>query len=507
MPTIDGMTSPLATSIPVAETPLDYRAIFARAAHLLAGVGDFREALEQTLAACLPELGDFGFFDAIDGDGALRVARAHEDERVEAILRPTRWIRQERSDMNLCALSTGRPALHPDIDDAWYQRVAANEQHLAILRDLGFRSMITVPMRFKEELIGSLTLFMGRSGRRHRGAHLELAADIAAMAAPVVANARLWEGHQRTVEALRASEERMRLAQLAAGVGAWDWNVTTNEVYWSPQYRDIYGFTPDQAPSFEAGMAVVPLEDRDQVAGELARAIEAKSEFRSLQRIDHPHRGRRWIEAIGKATYDDRGLPVRVTGVVMDVTERQRTSDETQALRDLLGAELQALRRLHELTLRTARRDEPLERLLEEILAAALETAGQLRGAIHLLDSERGCLILAASQGFPPEFCERMREVPLAEALTSAHAVRRRERVIVADIMTGLAGSPYLDALLRMGVRSVQSTPLIGRDGEAIGTFSTHSGVPGGPKERELRLLDMLSRTAADLIEWGRADR
>jgi hypothetical protein len=58
--------------------------------------------------------------------------------------------------------------------------------------------------------------------------------------------------------------------------------------------------------------------------------------------------------------------------------------------------------------------------------------------------------------------------------------------------------------LLEAGVRAVQSTPLLGRGGDVIGTFTTHARVAGQPGERELRLLDMLSRTAADLIEWGR---
>jgi PAS domain-containing protein len=237
-----------ATAPRIGEAPFDYRTTFSRAAQLLAAAGDFREALEHTLASCLPVLGDFGFFDAREGDRVVRVARAHEDERVEAILRPTQWMRQERDDMNLCALSTGLAALHPNIDDGWYRRVAFNDEHLAVLRDLGFRSMITVPMHFRGDLIGALTLFMGRSRRRHSAAHMELAADIAAMAAPVVANARLLEEHRRTEHALRVSEERLQLAQIAAGLGTWDWNVATNEVYWSPKYREIYGLSPTRSP-------------------------------------------------------------------------------------------------------------------------------------------------------------------------------------------------------------------------------------------------------------------
>lgn len=508
MPKIDAVTQDL--RLPASahtEAPLDYRATFARAARLLAASGDFLTTLEQTLGACLPVMGDFGFFDARDGGQVVRVARAYEDPRIEALLRPTRWALQLRTDMNLCALSMGEPALHPDVDDAWYRRVAANEGHLELMRELAFRSMITVPMRFRGELIGALTLFMGSSRRRHKAHHLELAEDIAALAAPVVANARLLDENRRATEALRASEERLRLAQMAAGLGAWDWNITTGEVYWSPQYREIYGLAPDQVPSFEAGMAALSLEDRERVADTMARALQAKTEFRALQRVEHPHKGPRWVEAIGKATYDARGLPVRVAGVVMDVTQRQEATEEMRGLRDQLGAELEALRRLHEVTLRTARRNESLGNLLGEILAAALDITGRDRGAIHLLEQQAGTLRLAVAKGFEPSFTQRIESVRAGDLLPSALALRRRERVVIEEVAVELASSPFLSTLLEAGVRSVQSTPLVSRAGDVVGTFTTHSGIPGRPGERELRLLDMLSRSAADLIEWAGALR
>src|SRR5689334_4634434 len=138
------------------EARVDARELFHHTARLLGESHDYRLTLEHTLAACLPALGDFGFFDARDGDEVIRVSGAHEDEATAAILRPTRWSPQLRTDMNLCALSSGLAALHADIDDAWYRAVATSEQHLAAMRGLAFRSMITVPMRFQGQLIGAL---------------------------------------------------------------------------------------------------------------------------------------------------------------------------------------------------------------------------------------------------------------------------------------------------------------------------------------------------------------
>ena len=65
--------------------------------------------------------------------------------------------------------------------------------------------------------------------------------------------------------------------------------------------------------------------------------------------------------------------------------------------------------------------------------------------------------------------------------------------------------SPALDVLLEAGIRAFQTTPLIGRTGEIVGMFSTHYRTARHPEEADLRLLDLLARQAADLIERMRA--
>ena len=192
----------------------DHRLALSQAAALLSSSLNFDETIEQTVGACLPALGDFGFFDVKHGSGVRRAARAHRADDIESVLRGTQWVAQVREDLNLCALSTDEPALHTTIDDDWYRRVAANEAHLELMRRLAFRSMITVPMRYREELVGALTLFMGRSGRRHNARHLEAASELAALAAPIVANARLLDAERAARAA--AEESRRRLELLAA---------------------------------------------------------------------------------------------------------------------------------------------------------------------------------------------------------------------------------------------------------------------------------------------------
>jgi PAS domain S-box-containing protein len=87
-------------------------------------------------------------------------------------------------------------------------------------------------------------------------------------------------------------------------------------------------------------------------------------------------------------------------------------------------------------------------------------------------------------------------------------ALQRGERVIVEDVTTSpiFVGTPALEVQLKAGVRAVQSTPLTSRTGKALGMFSTHFKTPHRPDERSLRLLDLLARQTADMIERAEAE-
>ena len=84
-----------------------------------------------------------------------------------------------------------------------------------------------------------------------------------------------------------------------------------------------------------------------------------------------------------------------------------------------------------------------------------------------------------------------------------ALALVTRQRVIALDVekFPSLAGTADLASYRETGIRAVQSTPLLSRRGDLVGMISTHWKENHEPSERDLRLLDILARLAADLIE------
>jgi signal transduction histidine kinase len=139
--------------------------------------------------------------------------------------------------------------------------------------------------------------------------------------------------------------------------------------------------------------------------------------------------------------------------------------------------------------------------LLEIVDAAIAVTAADM-GNIQLLDRGSGALKIEASRGFEAPFLEFFNAVHDGQAACGS-AMKSGERVVIEDVIVSpvFVGTPELEAMLAAGVRAVQSTPLVGRSGQIVGMLSTHYRAPRRPADRDLRVLDLLARQAADWIE------
>jgi len=185
--------------------------VLAEVSETLSSSLDYETTLQAVVQLAMPLLADFGFLDVVEGEGddqVRRIARAHQDPPVQATLAGSRWVRSTRRDKNLCALSWGESGFHPTIDNAWMQDIAESPEHLALLRQLAFCSMITVPLHYQGRLLGALTLFYASSRRHHSAADLSLAEELAQRAAAAVENARLVRELQAAYEVARVADRR-----------------------------------------------------------------------------------------------------------------------------------------------------------------------------------------------------------------------------------------------------------------------------------------------------------
>ena len=163
--------------------------------------------------------------------------------------------------------------------------------------------------------------------------------------------------------------------------------------------------------------------------------------------------------------------------------------------------DIQALRALQELAFATAKAG-ALGPLLDRICGLAITLSEADFGNVQLIDPATSDLHIVAQHGFPNWWVEFWDAAAKGEGVCGS-AVEARERIIVPDVAASplFVGKPALAMQLRAGVRAVQSTPLVTRDGRAVGVLSTHFRVPHRPGERVLQWLDLLARQSADLID------
>ena len=134
---------------------------------------------------------------------------------------------------------------------------------------------------------------------------------------------------KRVETSLQESEERLRLATEAIGLGTFDVYPQTGQRIWSDLTKQLFGFPPEAVISREDFLGAVHPEDRARVAAEVDDLMKPEqgprswSEFRTVDARD----GReRWVSTWGRTFFDEQGRPVRLIGVARDITERKRAA-------------------------------------------------------------------------------------------------------------------------------------------------------------------------------------
>jgi PAS domain S-box-containing protein len=133
---------------------------------------------------------------------------------------------------------------------------------------------------------------------------------------------------KRAEAALRASEEKLRLALDAAQMGTWDLDVARSLVTLSQRTQELFRFPPGAPPKdLESFLAAVHPDDRERVRGAVSAALEQRASFDQEMRVSWPGEGVRWIACKGRAFLDEAGMPARMAGTAVDITATKRAEE------------------------------------------------------------------------------------------------------------------------------------------------------------------------------------
>ncbi len=481
----------------------------ADAAAMLAGSLDFDATLQLIARLAVPRLADWCFVELLREDGAIdRVAIEAADP---ATLEHAReYDRRYPLDPDAPVgspqvIRSGVPDLQPEIPDAMLEAVAQDAEHLEILRALGFRSSMIVPLRAGGRVVGDLALVSAGSGRRYGTADLAGAQELADRCGLYLENARLYRELERAHDELEA---------ILAGVA----DAVT-----------VQGHDGRLTYVNDAAVRLLgqPLGFADQAGLLAAPPAELAAGFEMLDEDGEPLPLERLPGRLALAGEEPE--PVIVQYRVRATGETRWSRVKARPLRAPDGRVTQAINVIEDIT--DLKQAEATQRLLAEagrVLAGSLDYEETLRRVSWLavpaladwctvdVLGDHGLERVAVAHADPGHapLAARLQGVvidpggsvgPAAVLRTGRSELHRH--VDEAHYRAAALNPTHLEAMLKIGARSNVSVPMTVR-GERLGVMTLSTAESGrilGPDE--LSVLEDLGRRAAVAVDSARVHR
>ena len=137
---------------------------------------------------------------------------------------------------------------------------------------------------------------------------------------------------EEAYNSLKESEKRLAEAQEIGHIGNWDWDLVTGEAYWSEEMYHIYGRNPHESGvTYDEFLNYIHPNDRDYVDNAIKKALNEKPlgiDYRIILANGEEHT----VHAQPEIIFDEKNNPIRVKGIVQDITERKRAEEKLQTL-------------------------------------------------------------------------------------------------------------------------------------------------------------------------------
>ncbi len=184
---------------------------------------------------------------------------------------------------------------------------------------------------------------------------------------------RAQELAERITKELSISEERLRFALEGSGDGIWDWNIKTNEVFFSKRWKEMLGFAEDEISNdIEEWKSRVCTDDVEKVNSDIQAYFEGRTPiYINEHRVQTKDGSYKWILDRGiVVARDEDGNPLRMVGSHTDITAQKEAEEKLKSINEHLSKIVEE---------ETAKRIEKDKLLIQQ---SKLATMGEMIGAI-----------------------------------------------------------------------------------------------------------------------------
>lgn len=359
-----------------AEQDAKRQRFLAEASHILSSTLDFREILQRLARLAVPRLADWCAIFIADENGVLQpVEVAHTDPaRVEAALEMRRRFPPRPQDRRGAyeVLRTGRSEFVREVTEEMIAAEPLDPHQAALLRQLGLRSIMTVPLRARDRVFGVIQFVSAESGRLFTPDDVAFAEDFASRAATAADNARLYQHarkRQREEAALRRAIEAVTatfsvdeiIQQIASGAleatdadGSYVERIIDGEVQVVAVAGALHPQLGDRTP-FDGSIAQRLLEEgQPEVIRSLA---ESPMPLPGMLAETHAQSGGLFVPLV------DGGEAIGALVLLRDASRNAFTVDEAERAHTFGNLAALAFRKVH-LLHDTERRREELEQVV-----------------------------------------------------------------------------------------------------------------------------------------------
>lgn len=239
----------------------------------------------------------------------------------------------------------------------------------------GVKSLLAVPIVVgrEEKLLGCLELYSLQSEAGFSERAIDLLRPLIASAVGALKNIRRQEAHIDKQHDMESCLDRFILSQRFSDIGTWEWNIQTGELYWSERIGLLFGH-PSEMPetTYENFLSAVHPGDRQRVIDATNNCIESSKPYEIEHRIVWPDGTVRWVMERGDVQRDAAGMPLRMLGVVQDITRRIEAEASLREQRDFAEVVIETAQSIV-LVVDTAGRIVRFNPYLEEISGYSLE--------------------------------------------------------------------------------------------------------------------------------------